>query len=85
MPKRKDDSLEAKRSCEVPESSNRRQFVKVSLDKPHLFILDGKYLYDNKFNQEQYNCIPIALSVYNVESLTRNDLCKLFNCSLLST
>ena len=38
-------------------------------------------MYDNKFNQEQENCIPIALSVYLGEFLTRNDLCKLYHCS----
>ena len=57
--------LEAQRSCEVPESSIRRKHVKVSLDKPHYLILDCKYMFDNKFNQEQYNCIPNALSVYS--------------------
>ena len=53
----------------------------IDFDKSFILILDGKYMYDNKFNKEQYNCLPIALSVYPGEFLTRDELCKIFNCS----
>ena len=64
-------------------SKQDEKLVKVSLDKTYHLILDGKYMYDNKFNQEQYNCIPIALSVYPGEFLSRNELCKPFHCSMI--
>ena len=38
-------------------------------------------MYDNKFNKEQYNCIPIALSLYPGEFISCDNLCKIFNCS----
>lgn len=53
----------------------------INFEKSFILILDGKYMYDNKFNPEQYNCLPIALSVYPGEFLTRDELCKIFNCS----
>ena len=64
-------------------SKQDEKLVRVSLDKTYHLILDGKYMYDNKFNKQQYNCIPIALSVYPGEFLSRNELCKLFNCSMI--
>ena len=41
------------------------------------------YTTDNKFNKEQYNCIPNVLSVNPGDILTRNDLCRIFNRSIL--
>ena len=57
-------------------SKQDEKLVRVSLDKTYHLILDGKYIYDNKFNPEQYNCLPIALSVYPGEFLTRDELYK---------
>ena len=38
-------------------------------------------MYDNKFNKEQYNCIPITLSLCPGEFISCDNLCKIFNCS----
>lgn len=57
--------------------------MRVSRKNTYHLILDGKYMYDNKFNQEQYNCIPSTLSIKSGVLLTLNDSCKWFNCSIL--
>ena len=59
----------------------KSKLEKVPLDKTYHLILDGKHMYDTKFNQEQYNCISNASSVYLREFLTPNDLFILFNDS----